>query len=344
MIDTVETRAWVLVRRPEGEVTSDDLEYVTRPLRALGDKELLIRNIYLSLDPSNRIWMSDAEQYLPPVQVGDVMRGLAIGMVEESTSDKFKKGDLVSPPFSGWETHTVTSARAIRVIRPIAGIPLTAYASVLGPTGLTAYLGLTQIGRPQEGETLVVSAAAGAVGSIAGQIGKIKGCRVIGIAGSTEKCAWLRDDLGFDGVINYKTEDVPAALDRLCPEGIDINYENVGGAIMEAVYERLNTFGRMVVCGLISTYNSPGPVVGPGDFNRMLMRRLSMQGFIASDYLKEIPQALTDLTTWVAEGRIKWKTHVVQGLENAVEASNLLFSGGNDGKLLVQASEYEETA
>lgn len=330
---------WILRHRPEGPLAETDLDWVEEPLPALREDELLIRNIYLSLDPTNRTWMSDREQYLPPVRIGDVMRGTTIGIVEQSRSDRFVPGDIVMPAMGGWQAYMATPARTTRKLAPTPDIPLTAYLSVLGPTGLTAYFGLLDIGQPKTGETLVVSAAAGAVGSIVGQIGKLKGCRVVGIAGGADKCGWLTDDLGFDGAVNYKAEDVGAALDRLCPDGIDIDFENVGGPIMDAVFSRLNRNGRMAVCGLISAYNDEGPVAGPTDFGRILMQRLTVRGFIIIDYLARAGEAFADLGRWVADGQIKWKDHVVQGLENAPDSLQLLFNGQHDGKLIIGISD-----
>ena len=200
------------------------------PIPPLADGEVLIRTVYLSLDPTNRIWMSDQDQYLPPVALGETMRGGAIGIVEQSRSDRFKQGDVVNPGLAGWSTHTVAKAKSVNPSPTIPGVPLTAFMSVLGATGLTAWFGMIDIGKPQAGETVVVSAAAGAVGSIAAQLAKLRGARVIGIAGGKAKCDWLVEELGLDGAVDYKSEDVGAALDRLCPNGIDVNFENVGGA------------------------------------------------------------------------------------------------------------------
>jgi NADPH-dependent curcumin reductase CurA len=336
---TLINRQWVLKNRPTATVGHDDLRLIEAPVPELAEGQVLVRNILLSLDPTNRVWMSDRDQYMPPVKIGDVMRGGTLGVVEQSKSDRFAPGNLVIPAEGGWQLYTAADARSVGRVRPIEGVPLTAHMSVLGATGLTAYFGLTDICRPKVGETLVVSAAAGAVGSIVGQIAKIKECHVVGIAGGAEKCAWLVDDLGFDGAVDYKGEDVGAALDRLCPEGIDMNFENVGGPIMDAVFSRLNKFGRMAMCGMISGYNDEGPMPGPTDFGLILMNRLTVRGFIVIDYLPRAREALTDLGQWVVEGRIKWKDHVVDGIENAVDSLQLLFSGRNDGKLLVRLSD-----
>lgn len=329
---------WILRRRPVGNIQPGDLELIERPTPALRDGQVLIRTVYLSLDPTNRIWMSDQDQYLPPVEIGDVMRGGGIGVVEESRSERWAPGAIVNTGLGGWERYTVADAAAISAVPTIPGMPLTAFMSVLGGTGLTAYFGLTDIGKPKPGETLVVSAAAGAVGSVVGQIGKLMGCRVIGIAGGPEKCRWLVDDLGFDGAVDYKTEDVGVALDRLCPDGIDIDFENVGGEVMDAVVSRMNLFSRMALCGMISTYNLEGPVPGPADFARVLMRRILIKGFIVIDYLPRAAEAFARLAPWVASGEIKWKAHVVDGLENAADAVQRLFTGDHDGKLLIKVS------
>jgi len=329
---------WVLRRRPGGDIKAGDLEFVSAPVRDLADGKVLVRNVYLSLDPTNRIWMSDQDQYMPPVDIGSPMRGGTVGVVEASTSAHFKPGDIVNGGMS-WESYTILDERVARPVVSPPGLPLCATMSVLGATGLTAYFGMLDIGQPKPGETVVVSAAAGAVGSIAGQIAKLKGARVVGIAGGPAKCAWLTDELGFDGAIDYKNEDVGAALDRLCPNGIDVNFENVGGTIMQRVVERMNTFGRMPVCGLISGYNRDGPEPGPSDFARVLMRRLTIKGFIIIDYFPRAAEGFADLGTWVSEGKLKWKDHIVDGLENAMDALGLLFTGAHDGKLLLRISK-----
>ena len=209
---------------------------------------------------------------------------------------------------------------------------------MLGATGLTAYFGLNDIGKPQPGETVVISAAAGAVGSIVGQLAKLQGCRVIGIAGGAEKCRWLTHELGFDGAIDYKSEDVGEALSRLAPNGVDINFENVGGKVMDAVIGHMNNFSRMPLCGMISTYNREGAIPGPSDFGRVLMHRILIKGFIVIDYLPRAAEAMAELEPLVAGGQLKWKVHVVDGLENAVSALGRLFTGDHDGKLLIQVS------
>ncbi|MDP3870578.1 NADP-dependent oxidoreductase [Phenylobacterium sp.] len=336
-------RQWILRRRPTGEIGPDDLELVETQTPELKDGEVLVRTTYLSLDPTNRIWMSDQDQYLPPVEIGDVMRGGVIGVVEQSRSRDLQVGQIVNPGLGGWQDYTVLPAAMARPSLQIPGVPMTAYMSVLGATGLTAWFGLMDIGKPQPGETVVVSAAAGAVGSIVGQLAKLKGCRVVGIAGSPEKCRWLTEELGFDAAIDYRNEDVGAALDRHCPNGIDVNFENVGGEIMDAVIGRMNNFSRMALCGMISTYTIDGQIPGPKDFARVLMRRILIKGFIVIDYLPRAAEAMAELIPLVASGQLKWKTHTVDGLENAAEAVKLLFTGAHDGKLLVRISPEPNT-
>lgn len=327
-------RRWILACRPEAAVAPGDLQLIEAPLPEIGEGQILVRNLYLSLDPTNRLWMSDREQYLPPVAVGDVMRGTTLARVEATRSSRYAVGDIVMPYSGAWEQYAAVPERAAKRIRPIEGVPLTAFLSVLGVTGLTAYFGLLDIGEPKAGETVVVSAAAGAVGSIVGQIARIKGCRVIGIAGGQAKCEWIRE-LGFDAAIDYKSEDVGAALDRHCPDGIDVAFENVGGPIMDAVYSRLRLHGRMAVCGLISGYNDAAPFAGPTDFGRVLMQRLRIEGFISIDYLPRANEAFEALGAWIAEGRVRWKDHVIPGIENAADALDRLFTGHHDGKLIV---------
>lgn len=334
---TRKNRQWVLRRRPEGEIRDGDLELVETPVPDLPDGHVLVRTIYLSLDPTNRIWMSDMDQYMPPVELGAVMRGGTLGVVEESRDPNVPVGSVVLP-FTGWQDYSVVPGAMVRPVPRLQGFPLTAFMSAAGATGLTAYFGMLDIGQPKAGETVVVSAAAGAVGSIAGQIAKMQGARVVGLAGGPDKCRWLTGELGFDAAIDYRSEDVPAALDRHCPKGIDVNFENVGGAIMDAVLARMNDFSRMPLCGLISTYNEAGPRKGPENFQQILMKRILVKGFIVIDYMPRFAEASQQLAMWVMEGKLKYKVHVEQGLENAVASVGKLFTGAHDGKLLVQVS------
>ncbi len=326
-------RQWILRKRPVGDIAADDLELVESPIPVPGPGEILIRTVYLSLDPTNRIWMSDMDQYMPPVNIGDVMRGGTIGIVEQSNNPDFKPGDVVNG-LAGWQEYVV--APAAQKLAP--GVPLPAYMSVLGATGATAYFGLLDLGKPQPGETVVVSAAAGAVGSIVGQIAKLKGCRVVGLAGSDEKCRHLVKDFGFDACINYKKEDIRAALKRECPKGIDVDFENAGGEILDAIMEQINLKARIVLCGMISQYNAVEPPRGPSLTN-VLMKRARIEGFIIIDYFPRFGEFFADMGKWVAEGKIKYDTTIVKGIENALPSLDMLFTGKNTGKLLIQVSE-----
>jgi NADPH-dependent curcumin reductase CurA len=331
-------RQWVLRQRPQGLIQDGDLELVESSIPDLKESEVLVRTVYLSLDPTNRTWMNDAEGYLPPVGLGDVMRGLTLGVVEDSRSERFKTGDVVMPISGGWADYAVVPEAGLRPVHRAPGLPLTANMSVLGMTGLTAYFGVTDVLKAKAGETLVISAAAGAVGSIAGQIAKQRGVRVIGIAGGPQKCAWLTDVLGFDAAIDYKNEDVGEALDRLAPDGIDLNFENVGGDIMIAVFNRLKVHGRMAVCGLVSSYNATRMPPSP-NFGRIITHRLNIQGFLVLDYAHRAKEMVAEMGPWLADGKIQWKVHVDDGLEGAVQSLNRLFTGDHDGKLLVRVSE-----
>jgi NADPH-dependent curcumin reductase CurA len=326
---------WRLAAHPEGLVKPSDYRWVEEPLREPRDGEVLIRILYLSLDPTHRIWASGRESYVPPVAIGEVMRGGALGVVEASRNPKLPVGARVRG-LLGWQQYALSDGRGLSALPDDASIPLTAHLGLFGHIGMTAYFGLLDIGRPQPGETLVVSAAAGAVGSLVGQIGKIHGCRVVGIAGSDDKCRWITDELGFDAAIDHRKEDVGAALGRLCPRGIDIDFENVGGAILDAILARINLRARIVLCGLISQYNATGPVPGPNNFVQILMKRARVEGFIVSDFLPRAAEATAALTRWLAEGKLKYRVDVVQGLRNAPAALNRLFDGSNTGKLIVE--------
>ena len=335
---SLRNRQWVLRQRPKGLIQDGDLELVETAVPDLRDAEVLVRTLYLSLDPTNRTWMNDSEGYLPPVGLGEVMRGLTLGVVEQSKSERFKEGDIVTPLSGGWADYAVVHEQGLRSVHRAPGLPLTANLSVLGMTGLTAYFGVTDVLKAKAGETLVISAAAGAVGSIAGQVAKQRGAHVIGIAGGPEKCRWLTEELGFDAAVDYKNEDVGEALDRLAPNGVDLNFENVGGDIMIAVWNRLNVHARMAVCGLISSYNATRMPPSP-NFSRIITHRLNVQGFLVLDYAPRAREMVEEMGPWLADGRVKWKVHVDDGLEGAVTSLNRLFTGDHDGKLLVRVSE-----
>ena len=329
-------RQWRLKSRPVGRITPDDFELVEAPVPTAGAGEAVARLLYLSLDPTNRIWVTDAESYLPPVQIGEVMRGGGIARIVESNTSQYAVGDLVTG-LTGWQDYVLLDGSAM--VQPVpAGlsVPPEVFLGVLGVTGLTAYFGLLDIGQPQAGETVVISAAAGATGSVAGQIAKIKGCRVVGIAGGAQKCRWLTDELGFDAAVDYKAAGWQARLREACPNGIDVNFENVGGEIMDEVMSQMNLNGRVALCGLISGYNSGEPM--RGRFDLLLTKRLQVRGFIVLDFLPRFAEGMVQLAQWYAEGRVKHRDTVVAGLEQAPTALNMLFDGGNLGKLLIKVA------
>ena len=326
---------WRLIARPVGMIKETDFQWAEEPVPELQDGQVLIRNIYLSLDPANRGWVREEGSYMAPIQLGSVMLGGTAGVVEESRNPNFQAGDSVQG-FLGWQEYAVSDGAGLNKLPNNPAIPLTAYLGLFGAIGLTAYFGLLDITDPQPGETLVVSAAAGAVGSIVGQIGKIKGCRVVGIAGSDEKCKWIVDELGFDAAINYKAEDVREALKRTCPNGIDIYFDNVGGEILDAVLAMINLRARISVCGMISQYNATEPVPGPYNLINILTRRAKMEGFIVIDYLPRAQEAIPELIKWYMEGKLKYRVDVVEGLKEAPRSMNKLFDGSNQGKLIIK--------
>lgn len=332
-------RQFRLKSRPVGRIKPSDFDLVKAPVPEPGQGEALVRNLYLSLDPTNRIWMSDMDQYMPPVELGAVMRGGGIGIVVKSNTPAYKQGDYVSG-LVGWQDYTIVGEKPEQragVIPHGLPVPLTAMLGACGATGLTAYFGFLEIGQPKAGDTVVVSAAAGAVGSVVGQIAKIKGCRVVGIAGGAEKCRFLVEELGFDAAVDYKHAGWKDVLAAATPDGIDINFENVGGEIMEAVMARMNLFGRMALCGMISGYNTGEPM--RADFSPILMRRIAIRGFIITDFLARFAEGSRQLAEWVAQGKIKHRETIVDGLEEAPTAVNRLFDGQNIGKLIVKIAD-----
>jgi NADPH-dependent curcumin reductase CurA len=325
---------WQLAARPEGLIKESDFNWVEQPVPDLQDGQFLVRNLYLSLDPTMRGWAT-RDTYLPAVKIGEVMRGGTIGVIEESRNPKFKEGDHVTG-LLGWQKYAVSDGKGVNALPNLPGVPLTAHFGLFGHIGMTAYFGLLDIGKPQAGETLVVSAAAGAVGSLVGQIGKIKGCHVVGIAGADDKCDWIVNDLGFDAAINYKAENVAEKLKEHCPKGIDIDFENVGGEIMDAVLAQINLRARIVLCGLISSYNATEPVPGPYNFANILIKRARVEGFVVLDYAPRAMEAMTELGQWLMQGKIKYRIDEVDGLKQAPVALNRLFDGSNIGKLVVK--------
>jgi NADPH-dependent curcumin reductase len=330
-------RQWRLKSRPTGLIKTSDFELVSEPIPDLREGQFLIRNVYLSLDPAMRGWLMDRPSYVPPVQIGEIMRGLAVGVVEKSNHPKFVAGDKAQGML-GWQEYLVSSGESVTKL-PETPLPLSAHLGLFGLAGLTSYTGLSEVGQPKSGETLLISGAAGSVGSLVGQIGKIKGLRVIGIAGTDEKCHWLVKELGFDAAVNYKEADYKKQLQSACPKGVDIYFENVGGEILEAALYLMNTFGRVVVCGLISQYNATEPVPGPSNLVLVITRRLRVQGFIATDYASKVKEMVSNLTQWYSSGQLKYRVDIVRGLEAAPAAINKLFDGSNHGKLMVEVSD-----
>lgn len=332
---TSPNRQLVLQSRPKGMLAPGDLQLKETPLPELQEGQALAKVKYLSIDPTMRIWMA-MDSYLPAVAIGEVMRSLGFAEIVESRHPDYKKGDRVSG-LTGLQEYVVLDSNAGHsLLQKVPKIPFvsdTVFLGVLGLNGLTAFFGM-EIAQPKKGETLVVSAAAGATGSVVGQIGKIHGCRVVGIAGSDEKCAWITKDLGFDAAINYKHPDWKTKLAAATPNGIDIDFENVGGEIMEAVLGRMNLHGRVIVCGLISGYNKEDP--GMASFANVLVKRLRVEGFIVLDYASRFMEAGTQLAQWKMFGKIKDRETIVEGLEKAPDAINMLFTGANTGKLIVK--------
>ncbi len=324
-----------LASRPTGKVVPENFEIREESLPEPGEGEFRVKIEYVSLDPAMRGWLSAAKSYVEPVGVGEVMRAFSAGTVEASNNPDFPVGQAVAGRF-GVQTHAVSDGKgALKVDTGLA--PLQRWIGGLGMPGWTAYFGLLEIGQPKEGETVVVSAASGAVGSLVGQIAKLKGCRVVGIAGGPEKCGYVTGELGFDAAVDYKKGDVGGQLDATCPDGIDVYFENVGGEILDAVLARMNTFGRIPVCGLISAYNATEPQPGPYNFRAILTSRLTVRGFIVFDFVKRIPEAIEQLGRWHAEGKLKMREDVREGgIEAFVPTLNELYTGGNNGKLVLK--------
>ncbi|MFC3053158.1 NADP-dependent oxidoreductase [Kordiimonas pumila] len=328
-------KSWHFNKRPKNMIESDTFVLKELPIPPLKDGEFLFKTIYLSLDATNRVWLSDWDIYMEPVHIGDPMRGFVFGQIIESRNPNFPVGRYAAGLHT-WSDHIITNGDSFDLFPVLDGLDLAETFAILSVAGPTAHVGLHEIGGLKENETVVVSGAAGAVGTIVGQIAKIRGCRVIGIAGSDEKCAMIVNEFGYDAAINYKTEDVTEALGKLCPDGIDLCFENVGGDILDASLTHMKDFGRVVICGLISSYNSSEPVPGPYMFRNLIMRRLTVRGFVILDHADIMPDVLKELASWVANGKLKMPTHIVDGLEAAPNALNLLYTGGNTGKLLVK--------
>ena len=340
MSSTRLNRRIVLAARPKGEPQETDFRLEDAPVPQPADGQVLLRTLYLSLDPYMRGRMNEGPSYAPPVSIGQVMEGGSVAEVIESRSPKWNRGDIVLS-YSGWQQYAVADAEGLRKLDPSVA-PVSTALGILGMPGLTAYTGLLNIGQPKPGETVVISAGSGAVGSVVGQIAKIKGTRVVGIAGNGDKCAYLVQELGFDAAVNRSKPSFSDDLKAACPEGVDIYFENAGGAVLKSVVPLLNKFGRVPVCGLIAQYNLSGPAEGP-DFTPLLMgailtKRLMLRGFIVSDFASQQEDFLREMSQWLREDKVKYREDVVNGLENAVAAFRGLLRGANFGKLIVKIS------
>jgi len=328
-------RQIVLHSRPTGPPTAANFALVERPMPEPGDGDVLTRTLWLSLDPYMRGRMNDAKSYASPVALGEVMVGGTVGEVVASRDPRFSAGDIVLGS-GGWQAYAVLPGRSLRKLDPGLA-PISSALGVLGMPGMTAYVGLLDLGRPRAGETVVVSAASGAVGSVVGQIAKLKGCRAVGVAGGAEKCRYVVDTLGLDACVDHRAPGLDEALARACPNGVDVYFENVGGAVQQAVWPLLNQFARVPVCGLIAQYNDPAPRPGPSLW-WVLRKRLAVSGFIVSDHPGRSEDFLRDMSAWVREGRVRYREDVIEGLERAPEAFIGLLEGRNFGKLIVRVA------
>ena len=328
-------RQILLKSRPEGAPTLGNFELTEGPVPAPGDGEVLMCTRYLSLDPYMRGRMSAAKSYAKPVGVGEPMVGGTVGEIVASRHPKFAVGDIVMG-YGGWQDYALSNGAGLRKLDPAAA-PVSTALGVLGMPGLTAYAGLAEIGQPKAGETVVVAAASGAVGSVVGQIARIKGCRAVGIAGGPDKCRFVVDELGFDACIDHRAPDLARQLEAACPQGIDVYFENVGGAVQQAVWPLLNDFARIPVCGLIAQYNLTTPMPGPDMFS-VLRKRLTLRGFIVWDFAARQADFLREASEWVRSGKLKYREDVVEGLENAPAAFLGMLAGKNFGKMLVKVS------
>jgi NADPH-dependent curcumin reductase CurA len=337
MAGAVLNHAFRLASRPVGLPTRDNWQFTEQPVGEPGDGEALVRVLDISLDPAMRGWMNDARSYVPPVAIGDVMRAFAVGRVIGSRHPDLKVGDHVSG-LLGVQEYAVVDRAGLNKLDP-ALAPLPVYLSALGMPGMTAYFGLFDVGRPEPGQTVVVSGAAGAVGSLVGQLAKLKGAHVIGIAGGPEKCQYLVDELDFDAAIDYKAEDVGRALRTHCPDGIDVYFDNVGGEILDAALARLARHARVVICGAISQYNATEGFTGPANYMSLLVNRASMTGFMVMDYTSRFGEAGQEIAGWLARGQLKTQEDIVPGLDSFPETLLRLFSGEHNGKLILRVAE-----
>jgi NADPH-dependent curcumin reductase len=337
---SLNNRQVLLASRPSGEPTADNFLLVEAEAPRPGPGQMLLRTVYLSLDPYMRGRMNAGRSYARPVELGEVMEGRAVAEVAESNLKGYQPGDVVFAP-TGWQEYALSDGREARKLDPSLG-PLTYALGVLGMPGLTAYAGLLTIGQPKPGETVVVAAASGAVGSLVGQIARIKGCRAVGVAGGEKKCRYVTEELGFDACLDHRDPALPGRLKEACPAGVDVYFENVGGKVFDAVLPLLNDFARVPVCGLIAHYNEAGPPPGPDRAPALLMatlvKRLTFRGFIVTDFAAQLPQFLKDMSAWLKEGKVKYKEDVTDGLENAPRELIGLLKGENFGKKVIRVS------
>ena len=325
-------KKWILKKRPKGLVEESNFQFIEEELSELQDGEILIQTEYLSVDPTQRMWLTDMPGYLPPIQIDEVIRSGGMGRIIKSKNERFDEGDLVNG-FMGWQTHLISDGKGFTKVPEV--LPIPTMLNVLGLTGITAYFGLLDIGQPKEGDTVVVSGAAGATGSVVAQIAKIKGCNVIGIAGGEEKCGWL-EDCGLDHVIDYKATKATKELGRIAKDGIDIYFDNVGGPLLEAVLFKINLNARIVICGAISNYASTDMPVGPRNLSSLIVNRARMEGFLVLDYLDKADEARQELSKWLMEGKIKHREDIQEGIENCPNTLNRLFTGQNIGKQILK--------
>ena len=327
----------LFAQRPEGLVTEEDFTHDTAEVPEPGDGEVLLRTEWIGIDATVRTWLSKAEGYIEPVGIGEVVRSSGIGRVLASKSDKVPEGALVAT-LTGWQDYAIVGDDPMLTTPLVEGTDPLAALSVFGSNGMTAYVGMLEVGKIKEGETVVVSAAAGATGSIAVQIAKLHGCRVVGIAGTDDKCAWLVDELGCDGAINHRTDDLPTRLRELCPKRVDVFFDNTGGPILDAVLGRIADRARVVLCGAISSYNDHHKPPGPPNYLNLISRRARMEGFISWDSWGRWAEITEVLAGWIDEGKLKYQSHVFEGLVSAPEALNAMFTGANTGKVVIRVN------
>lgn len=327
----------LFVKRPVGEVETSTWTLETNPVPEIEDGQLLIKQHYISLDPAMRGWMNNSKSYIEPMAIGSVMRAGSVGEVIASKNPKFKVGEYLAGT-GGVQQYTATDGKGYYPVEPKMA-PLPTYIGTLGMPGMTAYFGITEVGKIKEGDTVLVSGAAGAVGSIVGQVAKIKGCKVVGIAGGAEKCAYVVDELGFDACIDYKNENVASRFKEECPKGIDVYFDNVGGEILDIALSRLKMHARIVICGAISQYNNKTAIKGPSNYLALLVSRATMQGMVVFDYADRYKEGAMQLGQWMAQGKLKSREDIYEGIENFPETFQRLFSGDKMGKLVLKVIE-----